>query len=411
MKNQLSLLIALVVASCSLFLYSACQKDTNDPIEKQTLLHQKLQHFEIVTLDTRTLFDQAQQISTKTNFSIVSTDGKVHCALQVLPNQLFEGASIFREYGAAGLETTHKWESVALSGSIDGQDFSTARLLATPEYIGGFWEKNGETYVLEPLTLYQSDATAGQFVIHKASDEIHPAGQGCATLPADASLINTSTLNIEERSPTCWKTEVRCDGDYEYYRYKANSNLGLAVFAIAVAINNADAKFAAINMDLVIPEGGVGLYTDPNAWWYYPKSGNGDQLLVQMRDFHNLFHGNTNRDTWVLFTGKDIYGGAWGYGLLGIAYVGVVCNNRPLSYAVVEWTTGNLLTNTTAHEIGHNFSAKHTEEGGCPAGTSGGGIMNAAVPGNAAAFSTCSRAQMNWHIWFNNACLTQGNCN
>lgn len=337
------------------------------------------------------------------------SEAKEWCSLQVAPNLSFQDFQTARELGAMG-EIIHPFECVALQS----EGHSQARLFITREYIGGFWTEGDEEVYIEPLSLYQVGAPDYQFVIHKVSDEIHTEGQSCSTIPSYNDInIHQHEIKMlpQERTPTCWKTEIMADGDFEYYRDKASSNWNLAAFLIGANLNNADAKFAAINMDFIIPNGGIGIYTDPNAWWYYPKSSNGDNLLVQMRDFHNYFHANVNRDIWVLFSGKNIFNSSAGSALVGIAYVDVVCNNLPLSYAVVEWTSGNLLTNTTAHEIGHTFGAKHTGEVTCPAGTTGGGIMNAIVPSTTAGFSSCSSAQMNWHIWFNHGCLYQGNCN
>lgn len=410
-KNSIMLwAIGSIIPALFILLHS-CQKETPAIAADTLTLSTHFRRYEVVLLNTGSLYTSATDIVQKGTgqLQIVSAEGKIHCTLRAKPNDLFEGPAKALEYGANGTQTAHDLKGIALMGSVSGRDFNEGRIFVTEEFIGGFWTENNDLVYLEPLQLYQKDAPSNQFVIHKASDEIESKdGQSCGT---EASVEPSIQQGAAERSSAnCWKMEVFCDGDYEYYKNKAGSNWNLAAFAIAVAISNADAKYAAINLDLVIPSGGIGIYTDPNAWWYYPKSANGDILLTQLRDYHNYFHAGTNRDTWVLFTGKNIYSSSAGSGLVGIAYVDVICNNRPYSYAVVEWTSGNTLTNTTAHELGHNLAARHTGEVACPAGTTGGGIMNAIVPSTVASFSSCSNAQMNWHLWFNNGCLTQNIC-
>ena len=85
-----------------------------------------------------------------------------------------------------------------------------------------------------------------------------------------------------------------------------------------------------------------------------------------------------------LFTGRDLNGGT-----IGIAYVGVLCNSG-FGYGVNQ----NLNSDTrsalvVAHELGHNFGARHDDNPDfCPAGTIRG-IMNSSI-NNSEEFSQCS---------------------
>lgn len=405
----------LIIAISVLFM--ACEKDTmkgnGDATSQNTDLSTHFKAYEIVTLDTKTLFEAAKKVQAQGTGSIEIADvttAKLFCKLNVVPNDLFEGKSLSVIAYGNKMQTQKSLEGIALSGAQGGNNFSEARLFVTPDFVGGFWNDKGVEFHIEALQMYNPKAAANQFVVHKATDEIVPANNHCEALASP-----TENNGFQDISATgtanCWKMEVFCDGDFEYYRDKCGSNFDLAVWNIAVNINNTDAKFAAIGLDLVIV--GIGIYTDPAAWWYYPTSTNISTLLNQFANFHNYFHANTNRDTWLLFTGKDVG--------RGIAWLSVICNNKPYSYAVMQWLSSSSLSVETAHEIGHNLGAKHPNNdpssSGYPAITcypataAQSGIMYSFIqPGTQ--FSSCSNSQMQNHLWYNaNSCMTSGTCN
>ncbi|KAK3578142.1 hypothetical protein CHS0354_010096 [Potamilus streckersoni] len=79
--------------------------------------------------------------------------------------------------------------------------------------------------------------------------------------------------------------------------------------------------------------------------------------------------------------------------VLGIAYVGTICNSQYGANVIYETPSSTWLMTTSAHELGHNLGASHDEDLGCPLGY----IMSAyARTGTVATattqyeFSTCS---------------------
>ncbi len=90
-----------------------------------------------------------------------------------------------------------------------------------------------------------------------------------------------------------------------------------------------------------------------------------------------------------LFTGRDLFGRT-----VGIANVAVLCDGRSgvgLSEVRGEGTLGAL---TVAHELGHNFGARHDNQSGSPcASTPGRFIMNPRL-GGGDRFSQCSLDHM-----------------
>lgn len=98
-----------------------------------------------------------------------------------------------------------------------------------------------------------------------------------------------------------------------------------------------------------------------------------------------------------LFTGMDMtYDG--NSGIIGLAYVGVICKFPTYSFGVTENTSASFVPITFAHELGHNFNGEHTSSG----------IMTSSlgVP-LPESFSSTSVTQINGHLNSGgNACLS-----
>ena len=416
---QFRLLALLLAIACGSFLFVACNKDK--PAEELISttsgpdLSAHFRQWRIVTLDIAQLYDQAKKAKAGAFARFELENGSAApWQLTAVQHELFAQGFETSEIGQSADRTAHALDLVALEGSISGQRFDECRLVVSPEYAGGFVVADGATNYVMPLSLYDKNAAKNQYVVYREEDIVEEVGTCIEPAVGTAAPPPTELPSgIGERSATCWKMEIRAHSDYEYFANKAGGNYNLGVFAIAVALNNADAKFSAINLDFSVLE--ITLLTAPSNPLYYPTSSNIGTLVQQTKNFWNFFLPNVNRDAVILFTGKN---STTPSGTIGqVDDIGVVCSALTKSYAVVKWGSGNNQTfNTVAHEVGHLLMARHPNndsQSWCyPTLLSASGIMGSAVPtSSTAAFITCSRNEMNWHLWFNHGCLTQGGCN
>ena len=416
---QVRLLALLIAVACGSVFFIACHKDKpGEEIVSMVSGPDLSAHFHqwnIVTLDIVQLYEQAKKAKAGAfvQFELENGSG-VSWQITALQHELFAQGFETNEIGQSMDRTAHSAGLIALEGSVSGQRFDECRLVVSPEYAGGFIVADGVTYFLMPLALYDKKAATNQYVVYRQEDIVEEAGT-CIEPAFDVDAPPPAELpaGIEARSGTCWKMEIRVHSDYEYFANKAGGNYNLGVFAIAVALNNADAKFSAINLDFSVLE--ITLLTAPSNPLYYPTSSNIGTLVQQTKNFWNFFLPNVNRDAVILFTGKN---STTPSGVIGqVDNIGVICSALTKSYAVVKWGSGNNQTfNTVAHEVGHLLMARHPNsdpQSWCyPTPLSASGIMGSAVPtSSTASFITCSRNEMNWHLWFNHGCLTQGGCN
>jgi hypothetical protein len=133
------------------------------------------------------------------------------------------------------------------------------------------------------------------------------------------------------------------------------------------------------------------LSTDPNA------------LLNLMQAFWSQV--NISRDDVFFVTGMNLDGNT-----VGMAYIGVICNNWPFSVGLAEWQRSPLSGLTLwqsnsrigGHEFGHNFGANHTSSGLMHP------IINDLNSGDN--FSQASLNEIFIHIINNYGCLTISTC-
>jgi hypothetical protein len=346
-------------------------------------LSEKFKDYRIVTLNASQIFEQAKNADNQ-SFDLQIENGFTEKPWNVTI-QRSDVLSEKTEYytTANGINTNQ---------NLDFRSFQTldeskqGSFVLSDELLGGsFISENEERYH-----------------IYKEIDVIGEEGD-CDNISNTNSMTNQPTdlnFSTQDRMPTCWKIEVRAEGDYPYFQNK-NSSINTATLAITLNLTNSSAQFKPIGYNIVVLS--VGIYNAaPSAGWGYTGV-DASSILTQMNN-HWIPYYYMNRDLNILYTGKNIHSGG-NYSVNGKAMaLGQICINQNKSYCIAEGAgySNASMARLTSHEIGHLFNAQHT--------TSGIMVTCPTCSSTPSSFSTVSKDHINYHVWFNNSCLTQGEC-
>lgn len=284
-------------------------------------------------------------------------------------------------------------------GTVRGEEGSVVRITADRAVFTGFVKTGADWWFVDPLTEYLPGTAKNLAVVYRETD-VRPEAAGLCGVEHWMRIGGEKPgfPTITPKGHTTLRTlQVATEADGQYYQAYGNPGLFNRIQGI---LNNVDGIYEnQINLSISI--------TYQQAW----SSVGGDPYtsldavttLNQFRNWWNANRGGTVRDTAHQWSGKDFNGG-----VVGIAWVGVICNSPSLSYGVSQDLSSSFLrTQLTAHEIGHNLDASHDNQIGCPVSCSGSGpIMCSSLQSNGSnSFSSCSVSAINTHTHNNGSCL------
>ena len=291
-----------------------------------------------------------------------------------------------------------------IAGVPDGQ----ARLTIDNETFEGLIITPGQIYFVEPAKRYSATAGTRDFVVYQQSDLLQEFGEcGVTTL---AEKVNGESLNVQSRTGSALSTngvieelfspprtvDLATEADFEYFTTFGSS---------APAANNE--ILSILNQVEGIYDSHFGLQFTivfQNVWSTASDpytSTNASTALDQFTNYWNANHGSLNRDLVHMWTGKSFDGST-----IGIAWQpGLDCPLGPSGYGMSErlsGTPGKFIV--TAHEIGHNFNAQHSDaQAGCT-----NTIMNASLgAGTTQTFCPFSVSEIEARANAKVACLAQ----
>ena len=214
----------------------------------------------------------------------------------------------------------------------------------------------GTDWVIQPVSEVDSSVADDVHVVYNVADTTPNESWKCGTAdivqpPQDHQ--NFGGGGFTPRGGCDYICEIAFDADVEFY----NRNGGSVANTIADIENIMNGVENIYSRDV-----GIGYVitntlvrtSEPDPY----SSSNSGTLLTQFRNHWNSSQGGIQRDVAHLMTGKNINGG-----VIGIAYLSVICNLGS-AYGLSESRfTGayNSRVALTAHELGHNWSADHCD--------------------------------------------------
>ncbi len=212
---------------------------------------------------------------------------------------------------------------------------------------------DGSRYWVEPLANRLPGAAANLHAVYRNEDVLPSmakcdAHDGMRLQPQVESSVAASTGACG--TGLCI-AEIACDSDVEFYnRYGTVSGVEDRINAIINGLNleyerDVDIRHTISAIIVRVAE------PDPYS------ATNSQTLLNEFRTHWLNNHGNIQRDTAELFTGKDIDSS-----VIGIAWLGAICGSYGFSVVQAD-CCGSFAcaTDLSAHELGHNWNAGHCD--------------------------------------------------
>lgn len=289
-------------------------------------------------------------------------------------------------------------------GRLSDDPASFVRLSIRPGTFQGYIWTQDEWIFIDPLRNYGPDGS-DDVVVYRNAD-VRPQALGECGAGALAHTAHDLTPDLDlfavlrledglENSHQRRTLQVAGEGDGQLFQRYGNPGLFNHMDDVFNRVDGIYRNQLNIQLSVVYKQGWSSVSGDPYT------SLDAATTLNQFRNWWQSNNGNIARDAAHMFSGKNFNGGT-----IGIAWVGVICNQPSLSYGVSEdLQNGTLNGRLTAHEIGHNLSSPH-DSSGCANCNGSGPIMCSFIQTNGTnTFSSCSRSSISNHVHNNGFCM------
>jgi hypothetical protein len=293
-------------------------------------------------------------------------------------------------------------------GTVRGLNGAQARFTIDDTALEGLIITPWDLYFVEPANRYSSSASRKDFIIYKESDILPGALGECGLM---AEKVGAEAAKIKSNYPTtsaatspgteplfspARTVELATEADFDYYTDFGNSEIAANNEIISI-MNQVEGIYNTqfgLNFALVFQH--VWSAPDPYTTTTVPGT-----VLSEFANYWDANYGGVARDLAHMWTGKVM-----DTSTIGIAYrPGLDCPRGSGAYGVsqrLSSSPGKFLV--TAHEIGHNFNATHSDgQAGCD-----NTIMNASLSGSTQqTFCPFSVNEIQTHANSKVACLSQ----
>lgn len=381
-------------------------------------LDRLVRRYERVNLDRA---EAAQRVRVAGELSFQTSAGTYELDLE--PHDMRAGNYTAVEIGADGIERA-VWMNGPVrtyKGTVRGMAGAQARFTVDEDTLEGVIITSGERYFIEPKRKYAAEAGDSEFVFYKSSDvNADVAGVG-GTLDRElrhqTDALSSKVEKLEAASlgvlpaTTVRDVQLATDADAEFVAALGGAAAANAeILAIMNQVEGVYQTQVGLSFTIVHQNAWTNAGTDP----YTTNEPGGcytaamcglapgaaldpKGLINELGEWWNANKSNVLRDLTHLWTGKDVVGST-----VGLAWIGVTCQNQSYGYGFSQRLTslpGKYIV--TAHEIGHNFGADHSDgQSGC-----GNTIMGSFI-GTGFTFCPFSVGQISDHVTAFPSCLS-----
>ncbi|MCY7347195.1 MAG: M12 family metallo-peptidase, partial [Pyrinomonadaceae bacterium] len=334
-----------------------------------------------------------QKIKSRQPISIQTIDKNYE--LNLAPRDLRTARYRAEETTANGVRALERNAVTTFKGTIAGASDSRVRLTIDAEKIEGYFATPAETFFIEPAANYSPLANAADYIVYREKDLIKTADFVCESeigkkIERGEQMFGANRFQAAQ---TLRVLEIATEADFAFVTELGGAaNANNEILSILNLIEGTYEAELGLTFDVVFQHA-----------WSTADPFNDASASSFLNSFRN--HWNANyppssmpRDAAHLFTARPTFTGR------GQSFLGTVCVSPNSAYGFTgRLDVGTIKYVLTAHEIGHNFNANHTDAiQGC-----GDTIMNALVS-NLTPLDFCafSRTEISNFVQTNGSCLS-----
>ncbi len=401
----------LALVSAAAFYFSPAASGQQERARLRQDVERVLSSYDELSLNPVAVHEQVQQTG---RLTLATSRGTFDLALE--PRDLRAPHYRAEAWGDNGtVRVLERTPVRTYKGTVRGMEGAQARFTIDEQTVEGVIITPGGLYFVEPAKRYSTSAANADFIFYAASSVRQESFGECGVTLAEE--VGTEAARVKNHNPLATsggptteelfgpalEVDLATEADFEYFQ-AFGSSATAANNEILSIMNQVEGIFnAQLGLQFnIIFQRVWDTAADP-----YTTAVAGDAL----NEFRAFYNSNTppgaaGRDLIHLWTGKDFDGST-----IGIAYrPGFACPLSSFSYGMSQRLTSNPAPQKfilTAHEIGHNFSATHTDT--VPASEcSTNSIMFPSLGASTTTnFCQFSRDEITNHSVDNTSCLTQ----
>jgi hypothetical protein len=383
-----------VLAACVLIVPASATGIKRATRSADQTIHRFVRDFDDLSLDPSEAFRRVREEG-----ELRLTTERLDLELQLEPHDVRALNYFAEETSGAGVRPVWPVPARTYKGRIAGMPGSHARFSIDDGILEGVILTPGEWFYVEQMRNYDPDAPPSRLAVYRRSDIMPEAIGNCGTTLAHriGERSDHAALRAIEAEAGSYTADIATEADYEYVTASGGSPAANA--AILDIMNQVSGVYEA--------ELGITLQVSYQHAWTTADdpytSTSASTMLGEFRGHWNANFYSVPYDLAHMWTGKNMDGST-----VGIAYLAVVCNARSYSYGIsqkYDAAPGKYVL--SAHEIGHNFGATHTDTADPPQPDCATTIMNSYVV-TSVTFCPFSRNEITGHVEDHPDCLASG---
>ncbi|TAH27570.1 MAG: hypothetical protein EAZ07_01455 [Cytophagales bacterium] len=242
-------------------------------------------------------------------------------------------------------------------GFVNGNLNNVVRISLIGNVITGLIIENDHQFYLEPIkNFFKNINSSNAYILYEASDVVIDSGT-CAMTDVhdtqDKNLYRKS--NDEIQAEGCVEVDIAIAADYGFVQ--SRGGVAAAEQRIISILNLVNGIYSAkpLEIEYKISATYFSTASENDPW---NSTNNASDLLSSFQTWGNNGGFGKTFDIASLWTSRNLEANG-SNGIVGIAYVGAVCNN--LRYNVMEHysTNINAVMINQSHELGHNWNCQH----------------------------------------------------